>query len=133
MEVSEARLELIPTTPSSDWRDLPNKVVQLKDGSYTKKLVYEYDDVIKGRSSTGTERGVCACADGKSNCDPSDKQDRTLLTWCLPHTSNKNNQWADCHGRVDWDGFFSLLHHHQSGAKWEAGESPSPRPEQVSC
>ena len=103
----EARFELIPTTPGSDWRDLPNKVVQLKDGSYTKKLIYEYDDVKQGRSSTGAKRGVCVCADGKSKCDPSDKQDRTLIPWCLPHTSARHNQWAGLYGRVEWDGFFS--------------------------
>ena len=105
--LSEARFELIPTTPGSDWRDLPNKVVQLKDGSYTKKLIYEYDDIKQGRSSTGAKRGVCICANGKSKCDPSDKQDRTLIPWCLPHTSARHNQWAGLYGRVDWDGFFS--------------------------
>jgi len=103
----EARFELIPTAPGSDWRDLPNKVMTLKDGSTVKKLQYLYDDVKHGRSSTGAKRGVCSCADGKSKCEPSDKQDRTLIPWCLPHTSARHNNWAGLYGRVEWDGFFS--------------------------
>ena len=65
-----------------------------------------HDDVKQGRSGTGARRGVCVCADGASECDPSDKQDRTLIPWCLPHTSNENNQWAGSYGRLDWEGFF---------------------------
>lgn len=33
-----ARISYIPRVPGADWRDLPNIVVQLSDGSYTKKL-----------------------------------------------------------------------------------------------
>ena len=36
--VIEASFEQIPTTPGSDWGDLPSEVVKLKDGSHTKKL-----------------------------------------------------------------------------------------------
>ena len=103
----EARFELIPTTPGSDWRDLPNKGMQLKDGSWAKKLIYSHHDVKQGRSSTGAKRGVCACADGRSKCDPADKQDRTLIPWCLPHTGARHNHWAGLYGRIDYDGFFS--------------------------
>ena len=38
-----ARIALIP--PNGDWRDLPNNIVRLKDGTSTKKLYYEYGDV----------------------------------------------------------------------------------------
>ena len=62
----EARIELIPTTPGSDWRDLPNIVVKMKDGNYTKKLSYEYEEVKQGPSGAGAKRGVCLCADGRS-------------------------------------------------------------------
>lgn len=103
----EARFSLIPTAPGSDWRDLPNKVMTLKDGSQCRKLVYCYNDKKQGRSSTGAFRGVCSCADGVSKCDPADKQQNTLVPWCLPHTSNRHNQWAGLYGRVAWDGFFS--------------------------
>ena len=32
------RMRYIPTAPGSDWRDLPNTIVRLSDGTYTKKL-----------------------------------------------------------------------------------------------
>jgi hypothetical protein len=43
----EKRMELIPTDEGSDWRDLPNIVTKLSDGSYSQKLVYSYNDVIQ--------------------------------------------------------------------------------------
>ena len=36
--IIEARIANIPTASGSDWRDLPNIVVRLSDGTYTKKL-----------------------------------------------------------------------------------------------
>lgn len=36
--IVESRIANIPTTSGSDWRDLPNIVVRLSDGNYTKKL-----------------------------------------------------------------------------------------------
>lgn len=33
-----ARMSLIPSKPGSDWRDLPNIVVRLSDGTLTNKL-----------------------------------------------------------------------------------------------
>ena len=33
-----ARMRLIPLAPGADWRDLPNIVVRLQDGTETKKL-----------------------------------------------------------------------------------------------
>jgi len=101
------RFELIPREPGSDWRDLPNEALVLSDGTMTKKLVYSHEDHKQGNSRNGNKRGVCRCADGKSACDPRDKQQNTLIPWCLPHTSNRHNHWAGLYGRVDWDGFFS--------------------------
>jgi DNA (cytosine-5)-methyltransferase 1 len=104
----EARFRLIPTHPGSDWRDLPNKVMTLKDNTTTRKLVYCYNDSKQGKSSTGALRGVCTCMESeKAKCDPADKQQNTLIPWCLPHTSNRHNQWAGLYGRVENDGFFS--------------------------
>ncbi|XP_074116994.1 DNA (cytosine-5)-methyltransferase 1-like [Sminthopsis crassicaudata] len=100
-----ARIKLIPLTPGSDWRDLPNIQVHISDGTVTKKLRYKYNDKKSGRSSTGAYRGVCACAKGKQ-CDPSDRQFNTLIPWSLPHTGNRNNNWAGLYGRLEWDGFF---------------------------
>ena len=32
-------------------------------------------------------RGVCRCAESEqAKCDPADKQQNTLIPWCLPHT-----------------------------------------------
>lgn len=39
----QARITQIPTAVGSDWRNLPNIEIQLRDGSFTKKLyVYLY-------------------------------------------------------------------------------------------
>ncbi|KAJ9600521.1 hypothetical protein L9F63_026341, partial [Diploptera punctata] len=104
--IIEARIANIPTASGSDWRDLPNIVVRLSDGTYTKKLQYLHHDKKNGKSSTGAFRGVCTCATGKA-CDPMDKQYNTLIPWCLPHTGNRHNQWSGLYGRLEWDGFFS--------------------------
>uniref|UniRef100_A0A667WAZ9 DNA (cytosine-5)-methyltransferase n=1 Tax=Myripristis murdjan TaxID=586833 RepID=A0A667WAZ9_9TELE len=102
----EGRMRHIPLAPGSDWRDLPNIEVRLKDGTMTKKLRYTHSDKKNGRSSTGALRGVCTCAGGKP-CDPADRQFNTLIPWCLPHTGNRHNHWAGLYGRLEWDGFFS--------------------------
>nr|AFV53350.1 DNA (cytosine-5-)-methyltransferase 1 [Pleurobrachia bachei] len=95
------RTKHIPLTPGSDWRDLPNIAVNLPDGTRAPKLIYTHDD-----RKNGPLRGVCSCAEGRS-CDPSDKQNNTLIPWCLPHTGNRHNHWAGLYGRAFWDGFFS--------------------------
>ncbi|KAJ2949115.1 hypothetical protein O0L34_g6054 [Tuta absoluta] len=102
----QARISRVPTTPGSDWRDLPNISVTLSDGTKCKVLQYRYHDKKNGRSSTGALRGVCACAAGGA-CSPNDKQENTLIPWCLPHTGNRHNNWAGLYGRVCWDGYFS--------------------------
>lgn len=63
----EARMRHIPLAPGSDWRDLPNIEVRLKDNTMTKKLRYTHLDKKNGRSSTGALRGVCTCAEGTSS------------------------------------------------------------------
>ncbi|PZC79547.1 hypothetical protein B5X24_HaOG216212 [Helicoverpa armigera] len=102
----QARICRIPTTPGSDWRDLPNISVTLSDGTKCKVLQYRYDDRRAGRAAGGAPRGVCACAAGGA-CSPHDKQENTLIPWCLPHTANRHNNWAGLYGRVCWDGYFS--------------------------
>ena len=108
----EARMALIPRIPGSDWRDLPNVRVQLNDGTWTDVLEYTHDDVEKGRGKNGSLRGVCKCAQFKNkkkedaNCTQY-KQGNTIIPWCLPHTSNRHNNWAGLYGRISWDGFFS--------------------------
>ncbi len=99
------RIRYIPRTPGSDWRDLPNIQVQLSDGTKTKRLIYAYDDQKQGRAPNGAYRGVCACAAGGVCCEE-DKQENTLIPWCLPHTGNRHNHWAGLYGRLEWTGFF---------------------------
>uniref|UniRef100_A0A672RMW2 DNA (cytosine-5)-methyltransferase n=1 Tax=Sinocyclocheilus grahami TaxID=75366 RepID=A0A672RMW2_SINGR len=101
-----ARMRHIPLAPGSDWRDLTNIEVRLRDGTTSKKLRYTHSDKKNGRSGTGALRGVCSCAEGKP-CDPADRQFNTLIPWCLPHTGNRHNHWAGLYGRLEWDGFFS--------------------------
>lgn len=62
-------------------------------------LQYRYDDKKNGRSSTGALQGVCACADGGA-CQLGDKQENTLIPWCLPHTGNRHNNWAGLYGNL---------------------------------
>ncbi|CAH2980940.1 unnamed protein product [Chilo suppressalis] len=102
----QARISRIPTAPGSDWRDLPNISVTLSDGTKCKVLQYRYEDKKNGRSYSGALRGVCACAAG-GMCSPADKQENTLIPWCLPHTGNRHNNWAGLYGRICWDGYFS--------------------------
>eukprot|EP00057_Strongylocentrotus_purpuratus_P012708 XP_011667182.1 PREDICTED: DNA (cytosine-5)-methyltransferase PliMCI isoform X1 [Strongylocentrotus purpuratus] len=101
-----ARMKHIPLAPGSDWRDLPNIPVPLKDGTTCRKLRYTHRDTKSGKLSTGALKGVCSCAEGEA-CDPSDRQFSTLIPWCLPHTGNRHNHWAGLYGRLEWDGFFS--------------------------
>lgn len=67
---------------------------------------YTHNDRQNGCSSTGSLRGVCACADAES-CDAMHRQFNTIIPWCLPHTGNRHNHWAGLYGRLEWDGFFS--------------------------
>lgn len=101
-----ARMQHIPLAPGSDWRDLPNIEVRLSDGTKTKKLQYTHYDKKNGKSSDGSLRGVCSCAEGKA-CETMDRQFNTLIPWCLPHTGNRHNHWAGLYGRLQYDGFFS--------------------------
>ncbi len=105
-----ARIIHIPKVPGADWRDLPNKEVTLPDGSTTYKLIYTHDDKKAGRNRKGGLRGVCSCAEEEGRrCQPQDKQDNTLIPWCLPHTGNRHNNWAGLYGRLEWNGYFQTL------------------------
>uniref|UniRef100_A0A2S2Q3B0 Cytosine-specific methyltransferase n=1 Tax=Sipha flava TaxID=143950 RepID=A0A2S2Q3B0_9HEMI len=102
----QARMELIPVGEGSDWRDLPNIEVKLSDGTMTNKLLYSYDDIKNGKGYNGALRGVCQCATG-NKCNPQDRQNNTIIPWCLPHTGNRHNNWAGLYGRLAWTGFCS--------------------------
>ena len=88
---------------------------------YTFYLVYRkylYHDKRNGKSSNGQLRGVCPCVEGKA-CE---RQNNTLIPWCLPHTGNRHNHWAGLYGRLEWDGYFSTTI-----------TNPEPMGKQVSC
>ncbi|KAL1490162.1 hypothetical protein ABEB36_012901 [Hypothenemus hampei] len=99
----EARISYIPTSPGSDWRDLPNISIKLKDGTTCSILIYPYK--TKKQKAYDPPRGVCACVKN-GLCDPTDKQANTLIPWCLPHTGDRHNNWAGLYGRLEWSGFF---------------------------
>lgn len=101
----EARMSYVPTNAGADWRDLPNIVVRLSDGTYTVKLKYPYRARKQGKGEK--PRGVCQCAGGAGKgCDPADRQFNTLIPWCLPHTGDRHNHWLGLYGRLEWEGLF---------------------------
>ncbi|XP_060863643.1 DNA (cytosine-5)-methyltransferase 1-like [Metopolophium dirhodum] len=102
----QARMALIPVCEGSDWRDLPNITVHLPEGLKTNKLLYTHHDIKNGYGPNGALRGVCMCASG-DKCDPQDRQNNTIIPWCLPHTGNRHNNWAGLYGRLAWSGFCS--------------------------
>ena len=61
----------------SDWKDFPNKVVELSDGKMCKKLHYFYEDNMS----------VPLYCEGK--CNPKDNQKNILVLWGLPYTTNR--------------------------------------------
>ena len=63
----EERMRLVPLQPGSDWRDLPNICVKLKNGMTTDKLVYTHHDSKSGKGPGNTLRGVCHCVEGMPN------------------------------------------------------------------
>ena len=79
----QKRMELIPLTRGSDWRDLPNTELELSDGTKTKKLEYNFED------ETGALRGVCRCADGVSDCGPGSLQKDTIIPSFLAHKASQ--------------------------------------------
>ncbi|KAJ3641135.1 hypothetical protein Zmor_027653 [Zophobas morio] len=101
--VVEARILYIPCVPGSDWRDLPNICVKLRDNTMTNKLEYPY--YSKKQTKFGKPRAICQCGTGKS-CNPLDRQLNTLIPWCLPHTADRHNNWAGLYGRLGWDEVF---------------------------
>lgn len=101
--MAQARIALIPKIRGSDWRDLPNREVQLSDGTTAYRLVYTH----KCHSSPyRRQRGVCPCAgDSTAQCDPMYRQESTLIPWSLVHTGHRSGQWTGVYGRLQWDGY----------------------------
>lgn len=87
----EVRMRHIPLAPGSDWRDLPNIEVRLRDGTTTKKLRYTHSDKKNGRSGTGALRGVCTCAGGTFLTPHTKMPAETVYSWPLFFHSRKVN------------------------------------------
>lgn len=103
--LAQARVASIPTTPGSDWRDLPNETVRLSDGTLGHRLVYTHMD-----HSMRMLRGVCACVNGDTRkCDPMFRQENTLIPWSLVHTADQQNHWVGLYGRLQWDGYLHTV------------------------
>ena len=102
------RMRHIPLEVGSDWRDLPNIVVRLSDGTFTDKMIYKYR-----QNGSTTPNAVCRCQDDdnfrskRKSCDPQDHQSNTLIPWAMNHTGARNGNFAGLYGRISWDGFFS--------------------------
>ncbi|KAJ7334454.1 DNA (cytosine-5)-methyltransferase 1 [Desmophyllum pertusum] len=108
------RMRYIPTAPGSDWRDLPNSIVRLSDGTYTKKLAYTHNDPKNGLSSNDDLQG--------KPCDPADRQFQPLLyRGAFLIRENRHNHWAGLYGRLEWDGYFSTTS--QILSPWESRAS----------
>ena len=96
----------IPTTPGSDWRDLPNKSIIAEEGKVALKLNYRYQ-------RPDGSKGVCSCfmvdADRRKGdyCEPDDRQTNTLIPWAAAHIAHRNKTIRpQFYGRAPWDGYF---------------------------
>nr|CAD7266468.1 unnamed protein product [Timema shepardi]CAD7577265.1 unnamed protein product [Timema californicum] len=104
-EVPVARA--LKSKDSTEWMMAMANEVELILAKDMRDLVdrqYKY-----GKDQNGIMRGVCSCADGKVNesCNINDRQFNTLIPWWLPHTAERNNNFAGVYGRLDWEDHFS--------------------------
>jgi DNA (cytosine-5)-methyltransferase 1 len=100
-EIVMARIACIPKTLGADWRDLPNKCVDLPSGRKATKIKYPYIDIKTKKPA------VCSCSTKQGQCRVMDRQDYTLIPFALVHKAKNHSQWKNCYGRVHWDTYFS--------------------------
>ena len=84
-KMQQLRIERVPVgCLGADWRDLPDDAdVELGDGRKTQKIK-------RGENGDATD----------------EKQELTIIPWCLAHTALKHANWSGSYGRVQWDGYF---------------------------
>lgn len=83
--INEARMACIPIDPpGSDWRDIPNDVVRLRNGEDCKRMVLNEDGGV----------------------DPTLDQPDTLIPYCLIKTAQKNSVWMGAYSRLYVHGHF---------------------------
>ena len=128
------RIELLKE-PGSDWRDLPNEIHELSDGSYSQYLYYDYlyenpkepeNPYLKKKyKKENLHQAVCHCfinhkfgdtnvkLQNKTKCstqtNESQTKNKTIIPWDLPHTAYKHGQWKGLYGRILYDGFVGTL------------------------
>lgn len=112
-ELNQARFNHVPTTPFSNWQDLPNIELTLPSGQQVPKLVYGYYATKESRcldsicqcslSSARGQRTKVAC--NYKECMPRD----TLIPPFAAHTFWKNNNYPDAYGRVPYNGTFRTI------------------------
>ena len=134
------RLELVPQEPGADWRDLPNEVYRLSDGSYSQYLYYDYayenpedpgnfhlnehfaNEEIHGE----LHQAACQCYcynkfndskvinSKKTKCNlrtnETQVRNKTIIPWYNTHTAYKNRNYKGSWGRILYDGFVGTLH-----------------------
>jgi len=110
----QARVNLVPTKAGSDWRDIPNKEIEIGNGEVLKELKYttiieKIDPKTKERI---TLKGVCTCLNwkGKPKKKCQDKwlnQKFTIIPWWIVHSVHrKSGSWAGIYGRIPYGGIF---------------------------
>ena len=92
-------------TLRADWRDLPNKNVELPS-ERTRPT-----SSIPTLTSKQKKPAVCSCTTKQGKCRVVDRQDNTLIPYALllrlQHRAKNPGQWRNCYGRVHWDTHFS--------------------------
>ena len=134
------RLELVPYEPGADWRDLPNEVYRLSDGSYSQYLYYDYvydnpkepgnlhlnEQYVNNGIEGELHQATCQCycfnkfndskiiKSNKTKClrhnNESQVKNKTIIPWFCTHTAYKNDNYNGAWGRVWYDGFLATLH-----------------------
>ncbi|CAN7989273.1 unnamed protein product, partial [Ixodes hexagonus] len=102
----QARVDHIPKVPGANWRSLPNIKLRLRNGKYTRKLVY-YN---YGRGIAG----VCPCVARRACRRLEMAQRRTLIPWYLAHrdglhSARHSRDIEDAYSRFHWDDWTSTL------------------------
>ena len=92
-DLCQERINRIPKTPGSDWRDLPNKYVPLV------AMIIPYIYIKDGRLT------VCPCGSNRRFC----KRVFPKNTLIPAHLAHSTCSWKGVYGRADWAGVFNTV------------------------
>ncbi|KAF7280844.1 hypothetical protein GWI33_005445 [Rhynchophorus ferrugineus] len=100
------RIQMIPE--NGNWTDLPNVAITLEDGTQTELMKYCYR--TKNQKENTAPRGMCQCVQGDPcNKTHKDIRYRTIIPWSIAHTADRNAEWKNVYGRLQWDGYFGTI------------------------